>query len=196
MSEISAANLPLAGEQAILARRYVGALYALAEQEGAVDAVAADLLNLRVLWSESPEWRFVACDPRLSHESVAKAAEQVARSAGFGKLTSNFLAVVAENRRLSLLPLLIEYFFDEVGGRRGEFHADVRIARPLTETQREALTASLVSAVGGKVHLKVVEDASIIGGLTVKIGSQFLDASVKTKLDHLERSLKEAGAAA
>ena len=176
----------------VLARRYVGALVALAEQDKAIDALAADMQTLRHLWQASPEWRFVATDPRWGVELAVKAAEQVAQISKIGKLAANFLCVVAQNRRLHLLPVLIEAFFEEVAHRRGEYRATIRAAQVLSDAQKSALATSLAAITGGKVHLSVVEDASIIGGLTVKLGSQFIDASVKTKLDHLERTLKGA----
>ncbi|MDR3424277.1 MAG: ATP synthase F1 subunit delta [Alphaproteobacteria bacterium] len=196
MSEHLDVALPVAGEHAILARRYAKALFALAEQDKAVDAVAADMLALRHLWDESPEWRLVASDPRFGIEMVGRAVAQVAKITGVNKLTANFLAIVAQNRRLSLLPIMVKDFFEEADARRGLFRAAVRTARSLSEAQMASLSASLSAVVGGKIRLSVVEDASIIGGLTVKLGSQFIDASVKTKLDHLERTLKGAGAAA
>ena len=177
-------------------RRYAGSLYALAEREGAIDAVAADMRALRRLWNESAEWRFIAADPRIHNQVACAATEQVARISAFGKLTGNFLSVVALNRRLNLLPVLVEGFLDEVAARRGEHRADVRVARALSAAQNEALMAALAAVMGGKVHVNVVEDASILGGLTVKLGSQLIDASVKTKLDRLERGLKGMGAAA
>ena len=108
------------------------------------------------------------------------------------KLTSNFLSVVAQNRRLSLLPALIDGFLEEVAIRRGEYKVNVRTAQALSPLQRDNLIASLSKTMGGKIHMNVIEDPSILGGLTVKLGSQFIDASVKTKLEHLERSLRGA----
>jgi F-type H+-transporting ATPase subunit delta len=196
VSENPSASLPASGDNAVLASRYISALFALAEANGGVDAIVADMQNLRNLWNESPEWRFIATDPRLNQESVDAAAKQVGQIAGVSALTANFLSIVAQHRRLNLLPLLIEKFIDEVGSRRGEFRADVRTARPLTDVQRDKLTQLLASATGGRIRLAVTEDPSIIGGLTVKIGSQFVDASVKTKLDHMERTLRGTNAAA
>lgn len=196
MTETSSASLPVAGENALLASRYVGALYGLAEQDGVVDELLADMFILRDLWKESAEWRFVATNPRFSNEFVCAAAEQVARIAEVEKLTANFLSVVAQNRRLKLIPLIVDYFIDEVSKRRGEYRADVRTARPLSDEQREKLASLLAKATGGKVRLVMAEDPSIIGGLTVKIGSKFVDASVKTKLDRLEHILRETSAAA
>ena len=131
----------------------------------------------------------------LSPSSIT-AAKQVAGIAEVCKITANFLLVIAQNRRLNLLPMLVEHFMDEVSKRRGEYRADIRTARPLTDTQRDKLTALLSVAMGGQVRLEVVEDSSIIGGLTVKIGSQFVDASVKAKLDRMERVLRETNASA
>jgi F-type H+-transporting ATPase subunit delta len=177
------------GDQATLARRYADALYALAAQVDAVDAVAADLRGLRRIWAESAEWRFIATDPRLGHAELAAAVAQVATLCDLGDLSSKFLSVVAQNRRLDNLPGIIKTFLEQVAAKRGEFRAEVRSATPLNAAQSAALAASLNAIAGGKVHLAVTEDASLIGGLTVKIGPKFIDASVKTRLDTLERSL-------
>ncbi|MDR3450608.1 MAG: F0F1 ATP synthase subunit delta [Alphaproteobacteria bacterium] len=191
MSETTSLT-PKAGDEAILARRYAGVLYALADEAGSIDKVADELRALRQLWAESAEWRLIAADPRLSSEEAGLAATQVVKSCGFGQLTGNFLALVAQNRRLSVLPGMIDGFLEELAARRGEFTADVRSARALSAAQREALIASLNKIAGGKVHLTVSEDAGLLGGMTVKLGSVFIDASVKSKLDKLERTLKGA----
>jgi F-type H+-transporting ATPase subunit delta len=196
VSETTPASSPIAGENALLASRYVGALLGLAEQEGATDAVAADMLNLRVLWNESPEMRSISTNPRFSIEFLHAAAEQVAKGVRAHKLTENFLSILAQYRRLYLLPALVDAFMDEMAKVRGEYKADVRSAHPLTEPQKAQLIASLSEATGGKINLVTTEDPSLIGGLTVKIGSKFLDASVKTKIDHLEHILTEKNAAA
>ncbi len=191
-NHIPPVSIPLAGEQAILARRYVGALYDLAEQAKSVDAVVLDIRGLRRLWDESAEWRFVGTDPRLDNSQLQKAAAEVVKQTGISTLTGNFLSVVAQNRRLFLLPAIVEGFLALVATRRGESQADVRTAHTLTSAQKDALASSLQQVTGGKVNLTIVEDATLIGGLTVKMGSQFIDASVKTKLDQLERTLKGA----
>jgi F-type H+-transporting ATPase subunit delta len=185
----------LSGEQATLARRYVDALYDLAEQQGQIDSVVSDLRGLRRIWNESDDWRSASVDPRLPNEALSAIAAQIARICELSPLTTKFMAVVAQHRRMSILPALIMGFLDLVATRRGEFRADIRTAAPLTPAQRDQLIVSLNAAAGGKVHLTVTEDKSLIGGMTVKLGSQFIDASVKTRLDHLERNLL-AGAAA
>ena len=181
---------PLAGEPAILARRYVGALYALAQQDGLIDAVAGDLRALGRIWGDSAEFRFLASHPRLSRAQMVEAGQKVTAACNLNKLTANFVSVVAQNRRLDILPVLIDFYLDKVAEHRGEHKAEVRVAQALSQAQHDALTAALTSIAGGKVHVAVTQDAALLGGLTVKIGSQLVDASVKTKLDQLERRLK------
>ena len=179
-----------AGDSAVLARRYADALYELAEEQKALDAVAADLRGMKQLLAESKEFQTIAAHPRLTRAQLVKAVQQIAASAKFGGLTANFLALVARNRRLNELNAIIESFLAEFAARRGEFTADVRSAKPLTPAQMEQIAASLREMAGGKVHIAMKEDASLLGGLVVKMGSRVIDASVKSRLARLERQLK------
>lgn len=180
----------LSGEAAILAHRYAGAFYELAEEQKQLDAVAADMRALRVLGQESKEFQVISSHPRLTRAQLVKAAEQVASVAKLNKLTANFLMLVAQNRRLPHLQGMIDQFLAELATRRGEFSADVRSARPLSAAQQEQLAVKLRELAGGKVHLMLREDKSLLGGLVVKLGSRLIDASIKTKLARLERQLK------
>jgi len=178
------------GDGFILAQRYAGALYGLADEQKQLDAVAADLRLLQGLQNSSPEFRYIARQPRLSRAQLLKAMQALAASARLNGLTANFLFVLAQNRRLGQLSAIVDAFLDELATRRGEFTADVRSARPLSSAQQEQLTAHLCQMAGGKVHLILREDATLLGGLVVKLGSRLIDASVKSKLARLERELK------
>ena len=180
----------IAGDAAVLARRYASALYALADEQKQLDAVSADLRALRGLYHESAEFQSASLNPRLKRGDLVKAMKQVADVAKFNALTGNFLGLLAQNRRLDLLTGMIDGFLAELAERRGEYSADVRVATALTPAQTESLAAQLRDLAGGKVHLAVREDKSLLGGLVVKMGSRLIDASVKGKLERLERQLK------
>ncbi len=192
MSQQSTAttNPIIAGDAAILARRYAGALYDLAEEQKQLDAVATDLRTLRNLNQESAEFQYIAGHPRLTRKYLVQAAQAIAKAAVLNPLTGNFLALVAQNRRLNIIGAVIEAFLNDLAKRRGEFTADVRSAKSLSAAQQEQLANKLRELAGGKVHISVREDASLLGGMTVKLGSRLIDASVKTKLARLERQLK------
>jgi len=86
---------------------------------------------------------------------------------------------------------VIDAFLCDLAARRGEFTADVRSAQTLTSAQeRNSLPSKLRELAGGKVHLSMREDKSLIGGMIVKIGSRLIDASVGRGWNVFERQLK------
>ena len=107
-------------------------------------------------------------------------------------LTQRFIAVIAQNNRLFILPATIEAFLAELAGRRGEIIAEVTSAKELNESQIDSVTNVLRGALGNKVTVDAKIDSSLIGGLIVKVGSLMIDASLKTKLQRLQLAMKGA----
>ena len=191
MSNNASDPIVIQGDNAILSDRYAGALLELAEKDGLIDAVVADMDKIKVLWEESSDFRTIASDPRLDSKSIQKVVDSIVSVAELNELTRRFLLVAARNHRLNIIPVVIQKFIEDVNTKRGEFSARVRVASSLSDEQYKKLAKKLSSMLGGKVKLLVKEDPSILGGLTVQIGSQLFDASVKTQLEHMERSLRD-----
>jgi len=136
----------------------------------------------------------MARNQRLARNVVTKATKQVAIAAKLSPLTSNFIALLAQNRRLSLVTTSADHYLAELARRRGEFTAEVRTARPLSHAQKNSWQPHYAASAGGKVHLTVREDRTLLGGLTVKMGSRLIDASVRGKLERLARVLQSQSA--
>ena len=111
----------IAGDMAVLARRYAGALFELAEEHNQLDAVAADLRAVKDLAHSSHEFHILAGNPNIGRNELIKAMQDVAQTARFGKLTANFLALVAQNRRLNVLAAMCDAFLTTLAEKRGEF---------------------------------------------------------------------------
>lgn len=184
----------VSGNAAALARRYASAFYDLAEDEKQLDAVAADLRNLLHIADSSADFIAIANHPRLTRKQLVQVAETLAATLKLGPLTGKFLALVAQHRRLPILPAIIDAFLARLAIGRGEFTASVRSASALSPQQTEQLSARLAALAGGKVHLDLREDKSLLGGLTVQLGSRLIDASIRSKLQRLERKLKSEAA--
>ncbi len=195
MSEANAPRI-IANDAAILARRYANALYELAEEQKQLDTVAADLRGLKGLLHDSLEFQQVVDHPRLSRVQLLAAMKQVAVSAKLNNLTGNFLALLAQNRRLAYLDVIVDAFMAHLAVRRGEYTAEIRAAKALTQKQQDQLATQLQQLAGGKIHMIIKEDASLLGGLIVKLGSRLIDASLKGKLARFERALKSQREAA
>jgi F-type H+-transporting ATPase subunit delta len=174
-----------------LAERYAAALFDLADEARALDAVAGDLRQLRAMLQASPDLARLVRSPILSRAAQGQALAVLAERAELSKLVRDFLAVVARNRRLFAAPAIIEAFLAKLAERRGEVTADVTAALPLSQTQLDTLSEHLRRSVGRRVSVDVRVDPSLIGGMVVKVGSRMVDASVRSRLQRLQKAMKE-----
>lgn len=168
-----------------LVSRYAKALFDLAKEQGALDQTEKELLTIGNLLAQSGDTVRMIHNPLLSRTTQAGAIDAVVQKMGVSPLTQKFCKVLAYNRRLSLLAVVIETFLSLLSEERGEVTAEVISAVPLQDKQVTALKASLKDALHHEVRLKTTVDASILGGLIVKIGSRMLDNSIANKLERL-----------
>jgi len=173
-----------------LSGRYATALFDLAVEARTLDAVAASLASLKAALGESADLKTLVTSPMVSRSAAAAGIKGVAASLGVDPLTTNFLGVLAANRRLAALPAIIRDFNALAAARRGEITAQVTSAHVLTDPQREALAAKLKAGLGRDVALDITVDPAILGGLIVRVGSRMIDSSLKTRLDSLGQVLK------
>lgn len=176
-----------------VAERYASSLYELAAQAKSVDAVAKDLARFQDLIDGSDDLQRLIKSPVFSADDQSRSIEALITKAGIKGLVSNFLKVVARNRRLFAVPAIVRAYGEIVARERGEVTADVTTAHKLTAEQEKELKAALSSVTGKTVTLNVTVDASLLGGLIVKIGSRQVDTSLRTKLSTLKLALKEVG---
>ncbi|MCB1884942.1 MAG: F0F1 ATP synthase subunit delta [Geminicoccaceae bacterium] len=176
-----------------LAQRYAKALFELAQEGKALDAVLADLDRLDAAIDESDDLATLIKNPVLSREEQEQGILAVAERMGVGELTRRFLGVLAQKRRLYALPDVAKSFRAMLAESRGEVTAEVVSAQPLTDEQQGALKGSIERYVGRNVSMQTRVDGGLLGGLVVQVGSRMLDASLKTKLQQLEQSMRGMG---
>ena len=176
-----------------MAGRYASALFELALEEKAVDAVRADLDKFDSMVANSAELERLVRSPVFSADDKLKALAAILDKAGIKGLAANFLRVLTTNRRLFAARDVIRGFRALVAKHRGEITAQVTVAEKLSDKNLEALKDALKSKTAGKnIDLDVKIDPSIIGGLIVKVGSQMIDSSLRTKLNAIKHAMKEA----
>ena len=178
------------GIQASLAGRYATALFQLARDERKLDAVGAGLDGLRDALRDSEDLRRLITSPLVSRDEALKAVRATAESMKLDPITSNFLGVLAQNRRLGQLPAVIRAFNLLAAAHRGETTAEVTSARPLNDDQIAAIKTNLKGRIGRDVNVELSVDPAILGGLVVKVGSQMIDGSIRTKLNNLASAMK------
>lgn len=176
-----------------IARPYASALYDLAQSDGAVEAVETGLAQVLQLSGESADFRRFLSSPVIGAEAKSEALEAILARANLSVTVANFLRVVARNGRLFALPAIIKAFKALAAAGRGEIAAEVTSAAPLTSGQLQSLAETLKQKIGKTVSLTEHVDPSLIGGLQVKVGSQMIDSSLKTKLTAIKVAMKEVG---
>ncbi|WP_375204822.1 F0F1 ATP synthase subunit delta [Hyphococcus sp.] len=185
----ASANLaPISG----VAGRYATALFDLALDAGTLEAVEGELKSLQSAIDGSSDLKAFLKSPVYDRDDQLKAVEALAGKAGFGALVTNFLKLIAKNRRLFALEDMIRAFRALAADHRGEVSAEAATAAPMTDDQVKALRLEIERMVGKAVNLNTRVDPDLLGGLVVKIGSQMVDASLKTKLNRLKTVMKEA----
>ena len=177
-----------------MAGRYAQALFQLAGESNATDAVAADLDRFAALVAESSDLQHLVRSPVFSAEQQVKALSALLARAGISGLAANFIKLVASKRRLFAVSGMIRGYKALNDAAKGVTRAEVTVATPLSDANLAALQSALAQASGGRsVVVDVKVDPAIIGGLVVKLGSRMVDVSLKTKLNSIRTRMKEVG---
>ncbi len=179
-------------ELSTVAERYAGALFEIAKANNEVEKAEASLGRfLESLHGSSDLKRFVR-SPVFSGGDQLHGLAAVLKALGIEGLVRDFLLVLVRNRRLFAVETVIQSFKRLAAKERGEVEAEIVSAHPLTDAQTQDLTDTLRQQLGKSPKLTVTVDRTLLGGLILRVGSQMIDTSLRTKLKNLEKAMKEA----
>lgn len=178
---------------ASIAERYATAIFEIAQENKNLDGLEASLDDLAATLGESADLRTLISSPLISRSDQGAAISAIAKKMKLAPVMQNSLALMAEKRRLFVLPQLIDALRALLAEERNEITADVVSAKALTEAQTNKLAKTLSARVGKTVTINAAVDESLIGGLVVKVGSKMIDTSIRSKLNSLQNSMKEVG---
>jgi len=178
------------GIQASLSGRYALALFELAREQKQLESVAGSLAAVREALKESDDFRELTTSPLIGREEAMRAVAAAAEAMRLDPLTTRFLGVLAQNRRLRQLGNVIRAFNTLAARHRGEITAEVTSAHPLDDGQVDAIKQNLRTRMGRDIAVEMNVDPAILGGLVVKIGSQMIDGSIRTKLNNLASAMR------
>jgi F-type H+-transporting ATPase subunit delta len=178
------------GIRASLAGRYASALFDLAREQRQIESVGSSLEALSQALVDSKDFAELVSSPLVSRDEAGKSFAALAPQLGLDPVTTNFLGVLARNGRKGELRAVIRAYRRLASEHRGETTAEVVTARPLNDDQLSALKAQLRARAGRDVAIDATVDPNILGGMVVKLGSQQIDASIRTKLNRLALAMK------
>ncbi len=176
-----------------IAGRYAQALFDLVKDSGGIDALSTQIDELAQAYEDSADLRDLTVSPLYDRQQQEAAIGALAAKLGLSPELSNALRLLARNRRLFTLPQFTAKLRGLIADARGEVTADVVSATALSDAQKARLAETLAAKSGKKVKLNARVDESLIGGMIVKLGSQMIDSSIKSKLASLQNVMKEVG---
>ena len=173
-------------EVTTIARPYAEAVFALADKANALGVWSDTLARLAAVAADR-DMQDAISNPKFTPEQVYGLIASVA-----GELTKdaqNFVHILIENGRLTLLPTIREQFETLKHAREGVVDAVITSAMPLDAAQISALVADLEKRFGRKVNPQVGEDRELIGGVRIVVGDEVIDGSVRGKLTAMSTGL-------
>jgi F-type H+-transporting ATPase subunit delta len=165
-------------------------LFDLARDQKQIESAGKSLDALGQALLDSREFAELVTSPLVSRDEAGKAFAALAPQLNLDPITSNFVGVLARNGRKNQLRAVIRAYRRLAAEYRGETTAEVVTARPLGDDQIAALKAQLRSRAGRDVNIDATVDHEILGGIVIKLGSQQIDASIRTKLNRLAQAMK------
>lgn len=177
-------------KNAVLAKRYAKALFAVGKEDGAFDEYARGLAGMAELYTTMPEVPDALTNPFYPLDVREKVMEQLVVSLGVSQVMGNFLKLLVQKRRADILPDIAAVFQAMVDADRNMCQGTVISAMELTPELNDKVKATLEKITGKQIVLTAQVDPSIIGGIVAKVGDLVLDGSIRSQLAGLKESIK------
>jgi F-type H+-transporting ATPase subunit delta len=177
----------------VLSLRYAHAFASVADSSHlGVAAAQQQLDDFSGTLAGSRELREVLMNPSIANEQKLKVLDAIAGRIGMFPQVRNFIAVIMDHQRLDELDEILTEYHAVADDQSGLTEAEVTSARPLNDQDRAELEAQVAKLAGGRVRTTYSEDASLLGGVVVSIGSTVYDGSIRTQLQQLKQKLVNA----
>jgi F-type H+-transporting ATPase subunit delta len=175
------------------APRYARAFAEVAESAN-LDATAAEqqLRGFSETLQGSGELREFLENPSIEMPKKLKVLDAIAVRIGMFAQVRNFLAVILEHHRLAELDEILTAYRELVDEHAGAVEARITSSRPLEAADRAQLEAQIAKLSGARVRASYAEDASLLGGVVVEVGSTIYDGSIRAQLQQLKQRLVNA----
>jgi F-type H+-transporting ATPase subunit delta len=176
-----------------LTLRYAHAFASVAASNH-LDANAAQqqLRDFSETFADSRELREVLMNPSIGNDQKLKVLDAVAGRIGMIPQVRNFLAVIMDHQRLSELDEILTEYHEIADEQSGLAEAEITSAHPLNDEDRVELEAQVAKVAGSRVRATYRQDATLLGGAVVRIGSTVYDGSLRGQFQQIKQKLVNA----
>lgn len=177
----------------VIALRYAHALASVvASSKLDVKSSQQQLDDFAGTLAGSRELREVLMNPSIPSEQKLRVLDAIAARIGMFQQVRNFIAVIMDHQRLGELSEMVAEYAAVSDELSGLVEAEITSAHPLNAEDRVELEAQVAKIAGGRVHATYREDATLLGGAVVRVGSTVYDGSIRAQLAQLKQKLVNA----
>ena len=151
-----------------------------------------ELLSVEALLKESDPLRRVLENPSIPGDRKRAVLDAITAKLGTTRQVRNFVAVLTDHRRLPLFSEILKQLQQELDDRQGFAEAKVTTVRQLTNPEKQLLEAQITKLTGKRVRASYEQDANLLGGAIVQVGSTIYDGSVQGQLEKIRQQLVES----
>jgi len=169
--------------------QYANALADIALEQGASEPVLRQLADFAKAYQESAELRNFLASPAVEREAKHGVIEKLAGRLGASKIIRNFLFIMIDNQRTTLLPQMLESLQLVLQQRQGVAEANVVSAMVLSDAQKARLQQTFEKLTGKRIQAKYSQDPALLGGALVRIGDTIYDGSLRNRLNQMRARL-------
>jgi F-type H+-transporting ATPase subunit delta len=167
---------------------YAQSLLELANEQKRAEPLGAELAELKKILDANPIAREVFSNPAIGIEEREQMLARVFRN-NLSQLLFNAMSVMNRHGRLGLLGQVAAAYGDLLEEQLGKVEVDLIVAQKLSPDQFETAKQKITKALGREAVLHQYEDATIVGGMVLRVGDKLIDASVKYQLQAMKQQL-------
>lgn len=173
----------------LISNTYGEALFELALEENKIDAIGEEVEVVQTAIGDNADLIKLLTHPRVGDEEKISVIKNIFE----GKVSEellNFMLLLSDKNRFGEIDKIFTYFLDKVRENKNIGVARVTSAKALTEAQKEQISKRLLEVTSyDKIDTRYEEDASLIGGIVIRIGDRVVDGSIRSQLDRMEKTL-------
>jgi F-type H+-transporting ATPase subunit delta len=170
--------------------RYARAFQQVTAAQGMnIDAVRSQLEDFAATFDNSHNLREFLLNPALPHEDKLKVLDALAARVGLDKTVRNFVAVLMDHGRMHFLRDIAAEYSSLADEANSIAEVEITSAKPLENSERSLLESKASELAGGKVRVTWSEDAALLGGAVIRLGSSVYDGSVRGQLQGMKAHL-------
>lgn len=176
-------------EDGTLEGRYATALFMATNDR--LDKVYGDVTTLRSMIAESSDFKLMVESPGIDPRTKVAAMTAVCDASGIDSSVVNFIKVLVENKRLQLLPKMIDMYEVFYRAEKGLVPCTITSAKELTKKEKAKVEAAMQkrAGAGSTLIMDFNTNPLLLGGLVAKMGEAVIDNSVATRLERLQTQL-------